>query len=66
VRHYRGALLYAERHLGFGGRAITAPAYALAAAGRLVTARDAEARRAYSGVFRDAVRLALGRGVRRR
>jgi N-acetylglucosaminyl-diphospho-decaprenol L-rhamnosyltransferase len=66
VRHYHGALLYAERHLGFGGRAITAPAYVLAAAGRLVTARDAEARRAYSGVFRDAVRLALGRGVRRR
>jgi N-acetylglucosaminyl-diphospho-decaprenol L-rhamnosyltransferase len=66
ARYYRGALLYAERHLGAGGRAITAPAYALAAAGRLVTARDAEARRAYSGVLRDAVRVVFGRGVRRR
>ena len=66
ARHYRGALLYAERHLGAGGRAITAPAYALASAARLVTARDAEARRAYSRVLRDATRVALGRGVRRR
>jgi N-acetylglucosaminyl-diphospho-decaprenol L-rhamnosyltransferase len=66
ARHYRGALLYAQRHLGPGGRAITAPAYALAAAGRLVTARDAEARRAYSRVLRDALRLAVGRGVRAR
>jgi N-acetylglucosaminyl-diphospho-decaprenol L-rhamnosyltransferase len=65
-RHYRGALLYAERHLGIGGRAITAPAYALASAGRLITARDAESRRAYSRVFRDAARVAVGRGVRPR
>jgi GT2 family glycosyltransferase len=63
TRHYRGALLYAQRHLGLGGRVITAPAYALAAAGRLVTASDAEARCAYSRVLRDAVRLAAGRGV---
>jgi GT2 family glycosyltransferase len=65
-RHYRGALLYAQRHLGFGGRAITAPAYALAAAARLVTARDAEARRVYSRVLRDALRVVGGRGVRSR
>jgi GT2 family glycosyltransferase len=66
ARHYRGALVYAQRHLGVGGRAITAPAYALAAAGRLVTARDAEARRAYSRVLRDAARLVVGRDVRPR
>jgi N-acetylglucosaminyl-diphospho-decaprenol L-rhamnosyltransferase len=66
ARHYRGALLYAERHLGAGGRAITAPAYALAAAGRLVTARDAAARGSYSRVLRDAIRVVLGRGVLRR
>ncbi len=66
ARHYRGALLYAQRHLGLGGRAITAPAYALAAAGRLVTARDGAARRAYSRVLRDALRLLVGRGVRPR
>jgi GT2 family glycosyltransferase len=66
ARHYRGALLYAQRHLGLGGRAITAPAYALASAGRLVTARDRRARRAYSRVFRDAVRLVGGRGIRPR
>jgi N-acetylglucosaminyl-diphospho-decaprenol L-rhamnosyltransferase len=66
ARHYRGALLYAERHLGLGGRAITAPAYVLAAAGRLVTSRDAEARRAYSQVLRDALRLVAGRGIRAR
>jgi hypothetical protein len=66
ARHYRGALLYAQRHLGLGGRAITAPAYALAAAGRLVTARDGVARRAYSRVLRDALRLLAGRGVRPR
>jgi N-acetylglucosaminyl-diphospho-decaprenol L-rhamnosyltransferase len=65
ARHYRGALLYAQRHLGLGGRTITAPAYALAAAGRLVT-RDADARRAYSRVLRDALRLVAGRGVRSR
>jgi N-acetylglucosaminyl-diphospho-decaprenol L-rhamnosyltransferase len=63
ARHYRGALLYAQRHLGLGGRAITAPAYALATAARLLTARG-DARRAYSRVFRDAVRVVLGRGVR--
>jgi GT2 family glycosyltransferase len=66
ARHYRGALLYTQRHLGLGGRAITAPAYALAAAVRLVTARDAAARRAYSRVLRDALRLVAGRGIRPR
>jgi GT2 family glycosyltransferase len=66
ARHYRGALLYAQGHLGFGGRAITAPAYALSAAVRVVTARDADARRAYSGVLRDSLRLVVGRGVRPR
>jgi GT2 family glycosyltransferase len=63
ARHYRGALLYAQRHLGLAGRSITAPAYALAAAGRLVTARDAEIRRAYSRVLRDALRVVVGRRV---
>lgn len=61
TRSYRGALLYAERHLGIGGRAITAPAYALASASRLLTTRDREGRRVYSGVLRDALRLAAGR-----
>jgi N-acetylglucosaminyl-diphospho-decaprenol L-rhamnosyltransferase len=65
-RHYRGALLYAQRHLGLGGRAVTAPAYAAAAAGRLVTARDAATRRVYSRVLRDALRVVVGRGVRPR
>jgi N-acetylglucosaminyl-diphospho-decaprenol L-rhamnosyltransferase len=62
-RNYRGALLYAQRHLGAGGRAITAPAYALASAGRLLTARDAESRHAYAGVLRNAIRLTAGRPV---
>jgi GT2 family glycosyltransferase len=60
-RNYRGALLYARKHLGAGGRALTAPAYGLASIARLVTTRDAAARRAYAGVFRNAVRLAAGR-----
>jgi GT2 family glycosyltransferase len=60
-RSYRGALLYAQRHLGAGGRAVTAPAYAIASAGRLLTARDAESRRAYARVLRNAIRLAAGR-----
>jgi N-acetylglucosaminyl-diphospho-decaprenol L-rhamnosyltransferase len=66
ARHYRGALLYAERHLGLGGRAVTAPAYALASLARLASARDAESRQAYSRVLRDALRVAAGLGVRRR
>ena len=66
ARSYRGALLYAERHLGLGGRAITAPAYALAAVGRLLTTRDREGRRVYSGVLRDALRLVAGRPLPRR
>jgi N-acetylglucosaminyl-diphospho-decaprenol L-rhamnosyltransferase len=66
ARHYRGALLYAQRHLGVGGRVITAPAYALASAGRLFTTRDAESRRAYSRVLGDAVRVVAGRNVRPR
>jgi N-acetylglucosaminyl-diphospho-decaprenol L-rhamnosyltransferase len=61
ARSYRGALLYAQRHLGASGRAITAPAYAIASATRLLTTRDRETRRAYVGVFRNAVRLAAGR-----
>lgn len=61
ARSYRGALLYAQRHLGSGGRAVTAPAYALAASGRLVTVRDRDARRVYRAVLRDAVRVAAGR-----
>jgi GT2 family glycosyltransferase len=65
-RHYRGALLYAQRHLGVGGRAITAPAYALASAARLLTGRDAESRRAYARVLRDALRVVAGRAVRPR
>jgi N-acetylglucosaminyl-diphospho-decaprenol L-rhamnosyltransferase len=65
-RHYRGALVYAQRHLGVGGRVITAPAYALASAGRLLTSRDTESRRAYSRVLRDAIRVAFGRNVRPR
>ena len=40
---------------------LTAPAYALAAAGRLFTARDPGARGAYSSVLRDALRLVVGR-----
>jgi GT2 family glycosyltransferase len=66
ARSYRGALLYAQRHLGLGGRAITAPAFALAAAARMVSARDAESRSAYSLVLRDALRIVGGRGVRPR
>ena len=65
ARSYRGALLYAERHLGLGGRAITAPAFALASAGRLLTTRDREGRRVYGGVLRDALRLAAGRTLAR-
>jgi N-acetylglucosaminyl-diphospho-decaprenol L-rhamnosyltransferase len=65
-RHYRGALLYAQRHLGVGGRAITAPAYALASAARLVTGRNAESRRAYARVLQDALRVVAGRAVRPR
>ena len=60
-RNYRGALLYARKHLGTGGRALTAPAYGLASIARLVTTRDAAARRAHAGVLRNAVRLAAGR-----
>ena len=60
-RSYRGALLYAERHLGLGGRAITAPPYAVAAVGRRLTTRDREGRRVYSRVLRDALKLAAGR-----
>jgi GT2 family glycosyltransferase len=65
-RHYRGALVYAQRHLGAGGRTITAPAYALASAIRSVTARDAKSRQAYARVLRDAVRLVVGKPVRPR
>jgi N-acetylglucosaminyl-diphospho-decaprenol L-rhamnosyltransferase len=61
ARSYRGALLYAQRHLGLGGRAITAPAYALASAGRLLTASDPASRRVYAGILRNALRLAAGR-----
>ena len=60
-RNYRGALLYARKHLGAGGRALTAPVYGLASIARLVTTRDPAARRAYAGVLRNAVRLAAGR-----
>ena len=63
ARSYRGALLYAQRHLGLGGRVITAPAYALVSAARLVTAREADARRAYACVLRNALRLAAGRSL---
>ena len=63
TRHYHGALLYAQRHLGVSGRAITGPAYAFASAARSVTALDVAARRAYSRVFRDAIRVVLGRAV---
>jgi GT2 family glycosyltransferase len=62
-RSYRGALLYAQRHLGLRGRAITAPAFAVAAAARLLTARDEESRRAYRSVLRNATRLARGRPI---
>jgi N-acetylglucosaminyl-diphospho-decaprenol L-rhamnosyltransferase len=65
-RHYRGALLYAQRHLGVGGRATTAPAYALASAVRLVTGRDADSRRAYARVLRDALRVVAGKPLRPR
>jgi GT2 family glycosyltransferase len=61
ARSYRGALVYAQRHLGLRGRAITAPAYALASAGRLLTSRDPETRRVYAQVLRNAARLAAGR-----
>jgi GT2 family glycosyltransferase len=66
ARSYHGALLYAQRHLGLGGRAIAAPAYALASAIRLVTTRETQSRRAYSRVLRDAVRVVAGRSVRPR
>jgi N-acetylglucosaminyl-diphospho-decaprenol L-rhamnosyltransferase len=61
ARGYRGALLYAQHHLGLGGRAVTAPAYALVSAGRVLTSRNPDARRAYAGVLRNALRLAAGR-----
>jgi N-acetylglucosaminyl-diphospho-decaprenol L-rhamnosyltransferase len=63
ARNYPSALLYAQRHLGIGGRVITAPAYALAAAGRLLTTRDRDSRHAYASVLRNAVRLAAGRPI---
>jgi N-acetylglucosaminyl-diphospho-decaprenol L-rhamnosyltransferase len=65
-RSYRGALLYAQKHLGGPGRAITAPAYALGSAVRVLTTRDPASRRAYAGVLRDSVRLAAGRPIRTR
>jgi N-acetylglucosaminyl-diphospho-decaprenol L-rhamnosyltransferase len=65
-RSYRGALLYAQKHLGGRGRAITAPAYALGSAIRVLTTRDPASRRAYAGVLRDSVRLAAGRPLRPR
>lgn len=64
-RSYRGALLYAQKHLGGRGRAITAPTYALGSAVRVLTTRDPASRRAYAGVLRDSVRLAAGRPLRR-
>jgi N-acetylglucosaminyl-diphospho-decaprenol L-rhamnosyltransferase len=65
-RSYRGALLYAQKHLGRRGRAITAPAYALGSAIRVLTTRDPASRRAYADVLRDSVRLAAGRPLRPR
>ena len=63
ARNYRGALVYAQKHLGAGGRVITAPAYAFASGARMLFARDSESRHAYAGVLRNAVRVAAGRPV---
>jgi N-acetylglucosaminyl-diphospho-decaprenol L-rhamnosyltransferase len=61
-RHYRGALLYASKHFGPAQRVGTGVLYGLVAAARIVlSARDREARSAYSGVLSDGLRLATGR-----
>jgi N-acetylglucosaminyl-diphospho-decaprenol L-rhamnosyltransferase len=61
-RHYRGALLYASKHFGWGQRVGTGLLYAAVAAGRIaVSPRDRASRAAYSRVLRSGVRLAVGR-----
>ena len=60
ARHYRGALLYAAKHLALPARVGTGLGYALAAAFR-APSRDAETRRVYGRVLRNGLRVALGR-----
>lgn len=62
-RHYRGALLYAQKHFQFPARVATGLLFALVAAAKLVS-RDAEARRVYGSVLRNGLRVAAGRRPR--
>jgi N-acetylglucosaminyl-diphospho-decaprenol L-rhamnosyltransferase len=60
-RHYRGALLYAQKHFRPPARIATGTLYALAGAVRLLLSRNAEDRRAYRGVIQNGLRVAAGR-----
>ena len=60
-RHYRGALLYAHKHFRRSQRVLTGLVYAMTGAAKLVLSRDAESRRAYAGVLRSGLRVAVGR-----
>jgi N-acetylglucosaminyl-diphospho-decaprenol L-rhamnosyltransferase len=65
-RHYRGALLYGSKHFGTAQRVGAGLLYAAVSAGRIaLSGRNRDARAAYAGVFRDAVRLAGGRRLER-
>jgi N-acetylglucosaminyl-diphospho-decaprenol L-rhamnosyltransferase len=60
-RHYRGALLYAQKHFRAPARVATGLLYAFAGAARLPLSRDRDSRDAYSRVVRNALRVAAGR-----
>jgi N-acetylglucosaminyl-diphospho-decaprenol L-rhamnosyltransferase len=60
-RHYRGALLYAQKHFRPPARIATGLLYAAAGAARLPLSRDADSRRAYARVLRNGLRVATGR-----
>jgi N-acetylglucosaminyl-diphospho-decaprenol L-rhamnosyltransferase len=60
-RHYRGALLYAQKHFRPSARVATGLLYAVAGAARLPLSRDLDSRHAYSRVVRNALRVAVGR-----
>ena len=59
-RHYRGALLYAHKHFPPLSRTAAGLVYALAGAVRLFS-REPEARRTYSIVVRNGLRVAANR-----
>jgi N-acetylglucosaminyl-diphospho-decaprenol L-rhamnosyltransferase len=60
-RHYRSALLYADKHFGPPARVGAGLIYALAAVARLALDHDAESRRLYGRAFRNGLRVAAGR-----